>query len=252
MRKEGDRHFYKLLPKRITDLEMSIVYGPVRSWKIGTYLGVDPIYISPKVCSLNCIYCELGEGGILGEQKCQFIQTKVLMEELEHKRMDEVDLITFSGTGEPMLASNLKEMAEAIKARKNVSLAILTNSCHFLNNGSMEALEPFDIVIAKLDAATGETFNKVNRPHSSISFERVLEGIRMAAAEFPGSFRLQLMFMEANKNEVDQLGDLCNEIDPDVIYLNTPLRRCGISPLKEADMQEIRKHFRDFRLQSVF
>jgi wyosine [tRNA(Phe)-imidazoG37] synthetase (radical SAM superfamily) len=231
---------------------MSVVYGPVRSWKIGTYLGIDPICISPKVCSLNCIYCELGEGGILGKQKCQFIQTKVLIEELESKNMNEVELVTFSGTGEPMLASNLGEMAEAIKEKNDVSLAILTNSCHFLNNGNMEILEQFDIVIAKLDAATMETFIKVNRPHSSISFERVLEGIRMAAAEFPGSFRLQLMFMEANKNEVDGLADLCNEIDPDMIYLNTPLRRCGISPLKEAEMQEIRNHFRDFRLQSVF
>lgn len=151
-----------------------------------------------------------------------------------------------------MLASNLREMAEAIKAKGDVSLAILTNSCHFLNNGSMETLKSFDIVIAKLDAATEETFAKINRPHSSISFESVLEGIRKMATEFPGSFRLQLMLVEDNKNEVDELLELYNEIDPDVIYLNTPLRRCGISPLKVADVQEIRKRFRDFRLESVY
>ena len=231
---------------------MSVVYGPVRSWKIGTYLGIDPICMDPKVCSLNCIYCELGARGILSQQKCQFVQTRAVIEGLERKNMDEVELITFSGTGEPMLASNLKEMAEAIKAKKEVPLAILTNSCHFLNDGSMEALEPFDIVIAKLDAATEETFKKVNRPHGSISFESVLEGIRTAAAEFPGSFRLQLMFVDANRSEVDKLVDLCNEIDPDIIYLNTPTRRCGISPLKEEDIQEIRKHFGDSRLECVF
>lgn len=231
---------------------MSRVFGPVRSWKIGEYLGIDPICMDPKVCSLNCVYCELGEGGILSEQKCQFIQTRLILEEFERMNKDDVDLITFSGTGEPMLASNLLEMAEAIKARRDVTLAILTNSCHFLNNGSMEALEPFDIVIAKLDAATKETFIKVNRPHGSINFETVVEGIRKAAAEFSGSFRLQLMFVEANKKEAEVLADLCNEIDPDVIYLNTPLRSCAISPLKEADIQEIRKHFRDFRLESVY
>ena len=39
---------------------MSIVYGPVPSWRLGRLLGVDAVFTSSKTCSFDCIYCQLG------------------------------------------------------------------------------------------------------------------------------------------------------------------------------------------------
>ncbi|MEK6624776.1 MAG: radical SAM protein, partial [Bdellovibrionota bacterium] len=33
------------------------VYGPVKSWRFGQSLGIDPIF-HVSTCSFNCIYCQ--------------------------------------------------------------------------------------------------------------------------------------------------------------------------------------------------
>lgn len=231
--------------------QMGIVYGPVNSWRLGSSLGIDPICRDPKVCSFNCVYCQLGKRGIVTNIKSQFVPTEELICELETMKKKEIDVVTFSGTGEPMLASNLKEMAEAIKARLTKPLAILTNSSLF-SDGGLETLESFDIVIAKLDAATERTFRKVNRPHASIEFEKVLEGIFYVSDQFSGSFRLQIMFVEANLHEARQIADLCRDIGPEIIYLNTPLRPCAVSPLKKNEIDSIKNHFGGPTVVSIF
>lgn len=244
-------HNYELISNHISGDQIRIVYGPVSSWRLGSSLGIDPICRDPKVCTYNCIYCQLGRRGIVTDRKSQFVRTEELVEELKTMKKKEIDVVTFSGTGEPMLASNLKEMAEAIKERYDIPLAILTNSSLF-SNGRLETLESFDIVIAKLDAATEKTFRRVNRPHGSIEFEKVLEGIFNVSDQFSGSFRLQIMLVEANLQEAGQLADLCREIGPEIVYLNTPLRPCAVSPLKKSDIDSIRNDFREHTVESIF
>lgn len=231
---------------------MSIVYGPVRSWRLGESLGIDPICREPKVCSMNCIYCQLGKRGILTTRRSEFIPTADLIEELKVIDLNEIDVVTFSGTGEPMLASNLREMAEAVKDIKDIPLAILTNSCHFMEEGVIDDLEPFDIVIARLDAANESTFRRVNRPYNSTNFDSVVEGIKHANRAFDGSFRLQLMFLEENKWEAAEMADLCREIDPEMIYINTPLRPCISQPLSRVEIAEIVPLFEGMSIESIY
>jgi len=231
---------------------MSIVYGPVTSWRLGRSLGIDPICREPKVCSLNCIYCQLGKRGILTTRRSEFVSTDDLIKELEVVDMDGIEVVTFSGTGEPMLASNLKEMAESIKDMVDTPLAILTNSCHFMEEDRMEDLDQFDIVIARLDAANESTFRRVNRPFNSTSFDTVMEGIKRVKRNFGGSFRLQLMFLEENKWEAGEMADLCRDIDPELIYINTPLRPCTSKPLSRFEISEIVPLFDDMNIESVY
>jgi len=86
----------------------------------------------------------------------------------------------------------------------------------------LDELDAFDILVAKLDAATEETFQLVNRPHSSIKYQKVLENIKEARRRFHGSFRMQVTMVKENIREMDSIAQLCREICPDYVYLNNP------------------------------
>jgi len=231
---------------------MKCIYGPVSSWRLGRSLGVDPICSRPKVCSFNCIYCQLGEGGIVTVERSRFTDGCWIRENLsEIVTRDEPDVITFSGTGEPTLASNLGEMAETIHKITGLPLAILTNSSLFNRDDVRRDLRLFDVVIAKLDAVTQPTLSTVNRPHRSIGIEVLLEGIRMARKEFE-DLRLQLMFVSPNAHEAGAMVRFCEEVQPDMVYINTPLRPCGVSPLSEEELGEIVKLFSGMPVRSVY
>ncbi len=44
-------------------LQQHIVYGPVRSRRLGRSLGVNVLPMGLKVCNMNCAYCQYGWTG---------------------------------------------------------------------------------------------------------------------------------------------------------------------------------------------
>lgn len=231
---------------------MKCVYGPVSSWRLGRSLGVDPICSRPKVCSFDCVYCQLGERGLVTVERSRFTNCRWIYESLpDIVTREKPEVITFSGTGEPTLASNLGEMAEAVREISRLPLAILTNSSLFSREDVRRDLQLFDAVIAKLDAVTEPTFAAVNRPYRSIRIENVLGGIRLAREELK-DLRLQLMFISLNAHEAGAMARFCEEVQPDMVYINTPLRPCGVSPLSEEELGEIVKLFSGMPVRSVY
>ena len=47
----------------MTALYPHIVYGPVRSRRLGLSLGVNLLPLEAKLCTFDCIYCECGWNG---------------------------------------------------------------------------------------------------------------------------------------------------------------------------------------------
>ncbi len=45
-----------------TALYESVIFGPVRSRRLGLSLGVNLLPLHDKLCSFDCIYCECGWG----------------------------------------------------------------------------------------------------------------------------------------------------------------------------------------------
>jgi hypothetical protein len=88
---------------------MSVIYGPVPSWRLGRSLGVDLIS-GEKVCSFDCIYCQLGKTCEKTVKRGVFVQTETIRTEFSDflDAAGAVDIITFSGMGEPTLASKIK------------------------------------------------------------------------------------------------------------------------------------------------
>ena len=104
------------------------VYGPVPSRRLGFSLGVDILPF--KTCSLDCVYCQLGSSGrTTGRRRAYFSPRDVVADvRAALGSAPRVDHITFSGSGEPTLNTNLGRIIRGIKRSTRVPVAVLTNA----------------------------------------------------------------------------------------------------------------------------
>lgn len=232
---------------------MKIIYGPVASWRLGKSLGVDLICSEKKICSFDCIYCQLEETDRITRQRKSFISLDKLKKDLQHAlHQTTPDVITLSGMGEPTLAKNMSKAIQIIRGLTDLPLAILTNSSLMYDKNVQSDLKKLDIIVAKLDAPNQELFQKISRPAEEITFEQTLRGIKELRRDFRGKFDLQMMFMGENKDYAHELAKLAREIQPDEVQINTPLRPCSVKPLPMEELDEIEKKFTGLNTISVY
>ena len=113
---------------RPTAFPRAIVYGPHLSWRIGRSLGIDLLGSGEKMCSFDCVYCELGPGRLHVSRRREFVPLAGLKEALSRVEGRDFDYLTFSGSGEPTLASNLGAAILMAKEMLGKPVAVLTNS----------------------------------------------------------------------------------------------------------------------------
>ena len=139
------------------------VFGPVRSWRLGRSLGIDPLSSKDKICNMDCIYCQLGKTAHLTNERKIYVPTQDVMDEISRIPLHFVDHITFAGRGEPTLALNLGEMIRGIKAIRQEKVAVLTNSSLMNLKEVRDDLMAADFVLAKLDAGNQSFFETVDQ-----------------------------------------------------------------------------------------
>jgi len=226
---------------------MSIIYGPVPSWRLGRSLGIDLLSTRGKTCSFDCVYCQLGRTIHSLDEPKEFVPISRLVSELEQVKDVQADYATFSGVGEPTLASNLGEAIEVVKSNLGLPVAVLTNSSLMPREDVRQGLAKADVIVAKLDAPTEELFHTINRPVIDSSLTEVLEGMRRFRLEFRGKLAVQMMFIEANKECAEDMARIAELILPNEVQLNTPLRPCAVPPLTLEEMSGIKRAFSRFR-----
>lgn len=230
---------------------MKPVFGPVSSWRFGKSLGVDPL--CQNICSYNCLYCQVGPTLNKTIQKETFIDIDRIEEDLKRVTPGiSADVVTISGYGEPTLAKNLDKIIRAIKELTDLPIAILTNSSTITYVKMRKILMDLDIVVMKLDASDNALFKEINRPVKGIYQRNTIKGIKKFRDSFSGRLELQTMFIEKNKNYADELAKTALEIQPDKVYINTPLRHSPEIPLSEDQMKEIEGHFKGLDIFSVY
>lgn len=230
---------------------MKTVFGPVSSWRFGRSVGVDPV--CQNVCSFNCIYCQVGPTLNKTIQNDVFISIDRIEEDLK-RVLPEVsaDMVTISGYGEPTLAKNLDKIIEAIMEFTDLPVAILTNSSSLSLGKMRKTLMDVDTVVIKLDAYNDSLFEEINRPVNGLHFGDIIKWIKKFKSSFEGKLELQTMFIEKNKDHADELAKIAAEIQPDKVYINTPLRHSPAGHLSEEQMHEIEKHFDGLNVFSVY
>jgi len=227
------------------------IFGPVRSWRLGRSLGVDPLSLKSKICNMDCIYCQLGKTRHLINERKIYVPTKDVMEEISRIPLHLVDHITFAGRGEPTLALNLGEMIRAIKDARHEKIAVLTNSSLMNLKEVREDLMGADFVLAKLDAGDQSFFETVDKG-KGLDLEKIIRGIAQFREDFKGKLALQIMLVDQNIENIEQIAKISRRLGANEIQLDTPFRPCAIKPLERQRIQWAKKFFTDMPVITVF
>lgn len=208
----------------ITHHTFCSIYGPVRSWRFGVSLGIDPIG-EISTCSFDCVYCQLGQIEQKTRDRQVFIPTLRIFEELHHFAPWEVDVITLSGSGEPTLALNLGEVISVAKALTGKPVGVLTNGSGLMDADVQEELAIADQVAVKLDAVSPDAFCRINRPMAGVQLPDIWQGLIQFRQRYSGHLAIQTMLLAA-WTTADQESYIARmqELLPDEIQLNTPTR----------------------------
>ncbi len=236
---------------------MKYVFGPVPSRRLGMSLGVDIIPF--KTCTLDCVYCQLGLTTNKSIKRKAFVPKEDVIAELKEvidKESNRIDFITFSGSGEPTLNSEIGDMISEIKSFTKIPIAVLTNGTLLYMNDVRKDLLKADLVVPSLDFLTNSTFFKVNRPDEELEVEKILEGIKEFTKEFQGKIWLEIMIVKGINDDPEELKQLANfirELKVDKIHLNTVVRPPAEDtalPVTPEEMQNIAKLF-DERVEII-
>ncbi len=194
----------------MTALFGDVIFGPVRSRRLGVSLGVNLLPVTSKLCNFNCIYCECGWGGnVHGEAKSRFNSREDVHRLLEKKLREMAasgcendasgscpDVITFAGNGEPTMHPDFEAIIDDTIALRDAicpssKVSVLSNATMLDRPGVFRALCRVDNNILKLDSAIDSTARLLNDPAGSYSVAKVVEGMR----RFDGRLIIQTMFL---------------------------------------------------------
>jgi wyosine [tRNA(Phe)-imidazoG37] synthetase (radical SAM superfamily) len=167
------------------------------------------------------------------------------------------DYITFSGSGEPTLNSQIGDMIHRIKSFTRVPVAVLTNGSLLYRADVRRELSEADLVVPSLDAVTANTFRKVNRPHDSLTMDLIIQGLMEFTQEFEGRIWLEIMIVKDindDPKELQRTADLVRPLSMDRIHLNTvarpPAEKFAMA-INAQDMRRIAGMFDD-RAEVIF
>lgn len=195
---------------QVLRLKKTIIYGPVNSRRLGRSLGINLSPTRYKVCNFNCVYCHYGWTKYLTSDLSDFKNelpepedVKKALENFLQKKI-KIDYITFSGDGEPTLHPDFEKIVDLVieikdKLSPQTKIALLSNSSTLDKKEVIDALKKVDLPILKLDCGNEETFKKVNRPCSLISFDQIVENLKNV-----GDIVIQTMLVDGENGNVKQ------------------------------------------------
>jgi tape measure domain-containing protein len=223
------------------------LYGPVPSRRLGRSLGID--LVPHKVCSYDCIYCQIGKTTRKTLLRKEYIHKEEVLEEVKAFLLNgesSLDHFSLSGSGEPTLHSQIGSVIQGIKEMSSIPVAVLTNGSLLYEEEVREDLLRADIVLPSLDAVSSELFMRINRPYKGLSVEKVIAGMIEFRKVYKGQIWLEILFCKGvndSPSELLQIKKTIDQIQPDLIHLNTvvrpPAEPRAIS-LSQQEMEEIR------------
>jgi wyosine [tRNA(Phe)-imidazoG37] synthetase (radical SAM superfamily) len=179
-----------------------IIFGPVKSRRLGVSLGINLLPERKKVCNFNCIYCECGWSGTV-EAEGGYLPGRAEVSEALAARLQEMkfnnrkpDVITFAGNGEPTLHPDFQDIIDdTIKIRNRffpeAKIAVLSNSTTITKPSVKNALLKADMNILKLDSAFDLTIKTHNQPRVNVKVEELIENLK----KFNGKLIIQTLFL---------------------------------------------------------
>ena len=256
-----------------TKLFNDIIFGPIKSRRLGVSLGINLLPLDCKACNFDCIYCECGWTN----------STELVPRDSFHKRSDvkfklrrtldyflktcqSLDYITFAGNGEPTLHPDFDKIVNDVLELRSLyfpetKIAVLTNSTLLKKNKVKEALLRIDTCILKLDAGTERMFQLINKPIGNWSLDKI-EGF---LKDFGGDIVIQTIFFKGVYNgvvvdnttpdEVSEWLKRIKRINPKHVMLYTIDRATPAKGLEKVDadvLSFISEKVNDLGISSAF
>jgi wyosine [tRNA(Phe)-imidazoG37] synthetase (radical SAM superfamily) len=223
---------------------MKHVFGPVPSRRLGRSLGIDPIPL--KTCNWNCVYCQLGRTTPLTNQRREYYARDAIVQQVKaalngHGR-EEIDWVTFVGSGEPTLHAGLGWMIRQVKTLSSIPTAVITNGSLLYLPEVREDLCAADAVLPSVDAGTETIYHTVNRPHPHLSFSSLVEGLAAFRQIYTGKLWVEVMLVKGLNDSEEALRDLAavlRRIAPDAVHLSLPIRPPAESWVQPADEEAL-------------
>jgi wyosine [tRNA(Phe)-imidazoG37] synthetase (radical SAM superfamily) len=188
-----------------------IIFGPVKSRRLGVSLGINLLPTHIKLCTFNCIYCECGWTDLDTAETELFHPRSLVATSLEDKlrfmQLNKLapDAITFAGNGEPTMHPDFTGIIDDTVMLRNkyfpsARVVVLSNStnCHEIK--IRESLMKVEAIM-KLDAGTQQSFLDINKPSPGLTLDEITAGLKL----FQGKLTIQTMFVRGKigNNEVD-------------------------------------------------
>ena len=208
---------------------MKYVYGPVPSRRLGQSLGIDTIPL--KTCNWNCVYCQLGRTVPLINERREYYPSEEILAEVEaalaSHQPGEIDWVTFVGSGEPTLHSNIGWLIQEVNFLTELPVAVITNGSLLYMPDVRRDLAGTDVVMPSLDAGTADLYRQINRPHPEVTFERLVDGLTAFRQEYNGKLWIEVMLVRGLNDTEQTLRDIAatlRQIQPDQVHINLPTR----------------------------
>jgi len=227
---------------------MKYIYGPVESRRLGLSLGIT---ITPyKICSFNCVYCQLGRTQEPTTERKEYLSIEEILSDLRFwlqynaEEAQKLNYITLSGSGEPTLNINIDQLIIQIKKITAIPVAVITNASLLSEPSLRRALLDADLIVPSLDAATVSVFQNINRPKEGIEIEGIIKGLVDLRKEFGGKIWLEVMLVKGANDDlghIRKLKEALDNINPDKIQLNSPVRLTAESNVFAADKKKLAK-----------
>ncbi|MFH1413832.1 MAG: radical SAM protein [Candidatus Omnitrophota bacterium] len=227
---------------------MKYIYGPVNSRRLGPSLGIS--LTTYKVCDFDCIYCQLGKTHTLTGERKEYVKVGNIIGELKRWLKDNpqetgrLHYITISGLGEPTLNIKIGEVINQIKAVTNIPLAVITNASKLSDFNIRASLIRADLIVPSLDAVVPEVFAKIDRPKQDIDIEGIINGLINLRKEFRGKIWLEVMLVRGVNDDmryIKKLNKVIEQINPNKIHLNSPVRTTSELDLEPVDKNKLNK-----------
>lgn len=251
-----------------TVLFTSTIFGPIHSRRLGTSLGVNLMPADGKVCSFDCLYCEAGfnaqgkgKKGIPPREEV----ARLLEEKLSAMRSENqpLDVITFSGNGEPTLHTDFKGVVEDTlrlrdKYYPDAKVSVLSNATRLHTPEVVEALKMVDNNILKLDSAIDPTVRQIDRPtNPNYSVSDIVNSMK----QFDGQCIVQTMMLRGEYDgktidnttdaEIEALTKVYKEINPREVMLYSIDRKTPAEHLVKVQRDELEKIADRFRAAGI-
>lgn len=238
-----------------TVLFHNTIFGPIHSRRLGSSLGINLMPNDGKICSFDCLYCEAGYNA-QGPGTSGLPSRQLVAEQLETKLAamkeagQQLDVITFSGNGEPTLHPDFDDIIDDTIALRNkyfpaVKISVLSNATRIGKESVAEALRKVDNNILKLDSAVASTVELLDRPTGPYNVDKIIEQI----ASFDGKAIVQTMLTRGEHDgkavdntteaEVDALIEAYKRIRPREVMIYTIDRRTPEQSLQHISRTEL-------------